>query len=85
MKLILSSCSLRRRIIFNVRTQQDLPTFPSAKRHLVLLQNINNVGLSSFYNLQILRLRKKLGELKKELSDVKRESDDTRQEASQHC
>ena len=73
----------RRRIIFKVRAR--VKAFLSAKRHLAFLQNIYNVCFSSFYNLQILRLRKEIDELKEELSNFKRESHDTRQEASQYC
>lgn len=70
----------RRRIIFKVRAR--VKAFLSAKKHLGFLQNIYNVCFSSFYNLQILRLRKEIDELKEELSNFKRESLDTRQEAS---
>lgn len=73
----------RRRIIFKVRAR--VKAFLSANRHLSFSQNIYNVCFSSFYNLQILRLRKEIDELKEELSNFKRESHDTRQEASQYC
>ena len=69
---LLSTCTIKERFA----------SLSVGKRHLAFLQNIN---ISSFYNLQILRLRKEIDELKEELSNVKRESDDTRQEASQHC
>ena len=72
----------RRRIIFKVRAR--VKAFLSANRHLSFSQNIYNVCFSSFYNLQILRLRKEIDELK-EVSKFKRESHDTRQEASQYC
>ena len=73
----------RRRIIFKVRAR--VKAFLSAKRHLSFSQNIYNVCFSSFYNLQILPLRKEIDELKEELSNFKCESHDTRQEASQYC